>query len=185
MVIFLLEIMCPAQATGRKATPRMNQPRIKQRPLHLMEFGKRDLRTQFGAVCWRQREGETEILLVTSRGTGRWIIPKGWPLRGTTAARAAANEAWEEAGVTGIMHPVSLGIYSYEKVGGRRRKQPVVVAVFSLHVTQVAEKWPEMRRRTRRWVTPAEAAEMVQEPELRALLLGFVPPEVLRADEAF
>lgn len=157
----------------------MNQPRIKHRPLHLMSFGKRDLRTQFGAVCWRMREGEVEVLLVTSRGTGRWIIPKGWPLRGTTAARAAANEAWEEAGVTGIVHPVSLGIYSYEKESRRRRKQPVVVAVFALHVTQVADKWPEMRRRTRRWMSPAEAAELVGEPELKHLLETFTPPEAV------
>jgi len=158
----------------------MNLPKVKHRPLHLMSFGKRDLRTQFGAVCWRRREGEVEILLVTSRGTGRWIVPKGWPLRGQTAARAAATEAWEEAGVTGTVHPDALGIYSYEKVS-RRRKQPVVVAVFALHVTQVADKWPEMRRRKRRWVAPSEAAEMVGEPELKRILTDFTPPDVFTA----
>ncbi|MEL7345614.1 MAG: NUDIX hydrolase, partial [Pseudomonadota bacterium] len=73
------------------------------------------MRTQFGALCWRIKNGETRILLVTSRRTKRWILPKGWPLHGATPAKAATREAWEEAGARGKARPICLGIYSYLK----------------------------------------------------------------------
>lgn len=138
-----------------------------------MAFRKREVRTQFGALCWRMRKGEPEILLITSRGTGRWIVPKGWPQKGNTAAKAAATEAWEEAGVTGNIDPQCLGIYGYEKRQGRRRSDPCVVAVFALEVTKIADKWPEARERKRKWVSPGKAAEMVLEPELARMIRDF------------
>jgi len=138
-----------------------------------MAFRKREVRTQFGALCWRLRKGAPEILIITSRGTGRWIIPKGWPQKGQTATRAAATEAWEEAGVTGRTMAQSLGIYAYEKRRRRGRSAPCVVAVFALEVKKVAEKWPEKSQRRRKWVSPARAAEMVHEPELAQMILDF------------
>jgi 8-oxo-dGTP pyrophosphatase MutT (NUDIX family) len=152
----------------------MNLAKIRSRPLHLMSFRKREVRTQFGALCWRMHEDRVEILLVTSRRSGRWIIPKGWPQRGQTAARAAATEAWEEAGVTGKVQPGCLGIYGYQKQR-RRNGQPCIVAVFALRVVREADKWPEHRQRKRAWFTPAEAAALVAEPELQLLLSEFNP----------
>ncbi|MEN9850080.1 MAG: hypothetical protein RL128_243, partial [Pseudomonadota bacterium] len=58
-------------------------------------------RTQYGALCWRMHRGKVEVLLITSRDTGRWVIPKGWPIDGLAPAQTAAREAWEEAGVEG------------------------------------------------------------------------------------
>ena len=88
---------------------------VKQRKLELNEDGKKGVRTQFGALCWRRHEGEIQVLLITSRRTRRWIIPKGWPQHQTTPVKAAAAEAWEEAGVEGRAKATCLGIYSYNK----------------------------------------------------------------------
>jgi 8-oxo-dGTP pyrophosphatase MutT (NUDIX family) len=81
-----------------------------QTPMRLGNSPKREVRTQFGALCYRVRRGKTQILLITSRTRGRWIIPKGWPSEGLTPAQSALQEAWEEAGVTGRVQDVCLGI---------------------------------------------------------------------------
>ena len=93
----------------------MSAPKIRQLPLSLDGGGKRDVRSQFAALCYRVKDGKTRVLLVTSRGTGRWIIPKGWPMDGKTPAETAAQEAWEEAGVTGKVQDMCLGLFSYRK----------------------------------------------------------------------
>lgn len=137
-----------------------------------------EMRTQLGALCWRMQDGQPEVLLVTSRDTGRWVIPKGWPMTGITAPAAAAREAWEEAGVEGRVDPLCLGYYSYEKVLGRRRKAgpdalPSViclVAVYPVQVEQLQDVFPEMHQRRRKWFSPAKAARKVYERELQALL---------------
>lgn len=140
------------------------------------------MRTQLGALCWRLREGQPEVLLVTSRDTGRWIIPKGWPMDGLTADAAASREAWEEAGVEGRADPFCLGYYSYDKTLGRRPKGaddeandnrpsiPCLVAVFPLQVRSLKASYPEARQRRRKWFNPKKAARKVAEPELQALL---------------
>jgi 8-oxo-dGTP pyrophosphatase MutT (NUDIX family) len=119
----------------------------------------------------RAADGTLLVLLVTTLQTQRWIIPKGWPWPGEQDYTAAAEEAREEAGVLGEAKAVSIGSYTYEK----RRSSglvPVRVAVYLLEVREELETWPECERRQRAWFTPAEAAAVVQEPELRALLLG-------------
>jgi len=70
-----------------------------------------ECRTQYGAVCWRLHRGRVEVLLVTSRDTGRWIIPKGWPIDGLSPAGTAQREAWEEAGVEGEVIEDGLGVF--------------------------------------------------------------------------
>lgn len=125
---------------------------------------------QVAAVPLRRDDaGELEVLLVTSRETRRWIIPKGWPMRGKADWLAAATEAYEEAGVLGRVAPVPLGTYSYFK---RRSKgfRLVDVTVYALEVTACETKFPERNQREARWSRPAEAAELVQEPELKTLL---------------
>ena len=138
-----------------------------------------DLGTQFAALCWRARRGGVQILLVTSRGTGRWIAPKGWPIEGLTPAEAAAQEAWEEAGVVGRADERCLGLYTYSKVlreGGREvGGLPCAVSVFAVEVERLARDFPEAGQRRRRWMSPGEAARRVAEPELARLIAGFDP----------
>ncbi|MBK5928093.1 NUDIX hydrolase [Rhodobaculum claviforme] len=133
---------------------------------------RRPPQLQVAAVCTRAApRGGCDVLLVTSRGTGRWILPKGWPMAGRTLAQAACQEAWEEAGVRGNVDPDPLGHYTTEKVTDGGLPMPCRVEVFRVHVHDVRKDFPEAGQRTRRWVSPAEAATMVREPGLRALLL--------------
>lgn len=132
---------------------------------------RRPKRLQVGALCYRQKGAETLVLLITSRGTGRWIIPKGWPMRGKDAAGAALQEAWEEAGVRkGRITGAPLGSYAYEKELDTGLPLPVETLVFPIEVTELRDKFPESGQRRRKWVSASKAANMVREPELQALL---------------
>lgn len=136
------------------------QPMLR-RPPHL----------QVAALCTRAgADGGDEVLLVTSRGTGRWILPKGWPMPGRSLAEAAAQEAWEEAGVRGTAEAEALGSYDARKLTDGGLSLPCTVNVYRLRVDALAEDFPEARQRRRRWVPAAMAADLVQEPGLRALL---------------
>jgi 8-oxo-dGTP pyrophosphatase MutT (NUDIX family) len=130
-----------------------------------------DVRSQCGALCWRMHRGRVEVLLITSRETGRWIIPKGWPMAEHTAADAARTEAWEEAGVEGPISQEPIGLYAYDKQRLPEPPVPCVVSVFALRVARLADKFPERRERRRKWFSAAKAAHKVLEPELRAMLL--------------
>ncbi|MGR3464772.1 NUDIX hydrolase [Limimaricola sp.] len=141
-----------------------------QLPLRIAKQHQRLGRTQFAALPWRAVADGIEICLVTSRGRGRWILPKGWPMDRTTPAGAAAIEAHEEAGLLGLPEDRCLGIWSYAKSG-----TPHFAMVFPLRVTQVLDDWPERAERRRRWFTPAHAAAKLDAPELRQMVLGFVP----------
>lgn len=153
----------------------MSLAKIRQRPMRLGSSGKSDVRTQFGAICWRRHKDEVQVALVTSRRTRRWVIPKGWPMDGTTPAESAAYEAYEEAGLEGAASDVCLGIYSYAKIMDGADDLPCVVAVFPGKVKKVLRSWPERRERKRKWVTPRKAAAMVDAPELSRLLREFDP----------
>lgn len=142
--------------------------------MRLKGTGKRDVRSQFGAVPWRNNNGKLEILIVTSRGTGRWILPKGWPMHGETPAEAAATEAFEEAGVTGKPSHLPAGFYSYMKQDGLE-KYPVVVAMFPLRVKKVLKDWPEKGQRKRKWVSRKKAAALLDDRDLRTLVRHFDP----------
>lgn len=147
---------------------------VKQRPIRLPGAGKRDVRSQFGALPWRLNDGKVEILLITSRGTGRWIIPKGWPMDGATPAEAAATEAYEEAGVEGKPSHLVLGFYSYRK-RNNGDDLPIVVAVFPIRVQKVLQDWPEKGERKRKWVSQKKAAALLREPELKRIVKHFDP----------
>lgn len=133
-------------------------------------------RMQYGALCWRLGDAGVEVLLITSRDTGRWVIPKGWPMSGLAPEAAAAQEAWEEAGVQGVMSPVCLGRYGYQKCLSVTAQVPCAVAVYGLRVVRLADKFPEAKERTRQWFRPAQAATLVQEPDLAGLIASFQPP---------
>ncbi|MEM6757894.1 MAG: NUDIX hydrolase [Pseudomonadota bacterium] len=152
---------------------------IKQLPLSLGNAGKSDVRTQFAALCFRVKNGKTQILLITSRGSGRWILPKGWPIDGATPHEAALQEAWEEAGVTGKVSPRPLGIYSYVKESSDDDDLPCVAMIYTVKVKSLAKAFPEADQRKRKWVSPKKAAAMVDEPELSRILRDFNPRAVL------
>jgi 8-oxo-dGTP pyrophosphatase MutT (NUDIX family) len=137
---------------------------------------------QLGALPYRYREdGSVELLLVTSRGTGQWIVPKGWPIRGRSHAEAAAQEAYEEAGVRGKLAADEFGHFDHAKsrpLGFLHTR----VAVFLLEVEQELARWPEKTKRKRRWFTVEEAARAVRAPGLRRLIQRL--PEALAADQS-
>jgi 8-oxo-dGTP pyrophosphatase MutT (NUDIX family) len=132
-------------------------------------------RVQVGAPCWRRTSKGIRVLLITSRDTGRWVIPKGWPMRHRTEAEAAAREAWEEAGLRGDILERSLGVYTYRKVLGPGRAIPCVVRVYPLEVREMLKQYPETGQRRVRWFAPDRAARRVLEPELKALIRDFDP----------
>jgi len=134
----------------------------------------REPRTQYAALPWRKRaDGAVEVLLITSRESRRWVIPKGWPMKDLDAGPCAAQEAFEEAGVAGQTRRKSLGVYHNDKRLRSGRLQHVRVQVYALEVRQEHDEWPEKGQRDRNWTTPADAASLVDEPELKTLLGKF------------
>lgn len=134
-------------------------------------------RIQVAALPWRQATGgEVEVLLITSRGTGRWVLPKGWIDGPEDVATAAAREAFEEAGVKGQVASGELGRYFYQKKSNTGLPLRCEVAVIPLEVTDESSKWPERKERTKRWLSPEEAASLVQEPDLSELIASFNNP---------
>ncbi len=141
--------------------------------------------TQVAALCWRLRKDQVEVLLITSRDTGRWVIPKGWPMSGLSDAAAAAREAWEEAGVEGQTGSTPLGQYLYDKITRPSNALRCAVEVFALQVEALRNRFPERKQRRRKWFGAAEAALLVAEPDLRQLLdLIDQRPDVLTAPRA-
>jgi ADP-ribose pyrophosphatase YjhB (NUDIX family) len=136
----------------------------------------REPRVQFAALPWRRSAaGEVEVLLITSRETRRWVIPKGWPIKGMNSAKSAAQEAFEESGVRGKIDKRPMGSYAYDKRLKNGRLQHVRVAVFPLQVDSEAEAYPELGQREKLWLPLTEAARRVDEPELMVLLATFRP----------
>ncbi|WP_299674214.1 NUDIX hydrolase [uncultured Roseobacter sp.] len=129
---------------------------------------------QVAALCYRQTHAGKRVLLITSRGTGRWIVPKGWPMEGLANSEAALQEAWEEAGVKSAeVQPDPVGHYRYTKYHARGGMTPVETEVYAAEVEALANNYPEGHERDRQWFSPAEAAEKVREPELKAILRDF------------
>ena len=132
-------------------------------------------RRQVAALPWRRGAEGLEILLITSRETRRWVIPKGGRMTGRTDAEAAAQEALEEAGVEGIVDERPLGQFRYLKRLKRRASRWLAVDVYALQVTAEHDDWKERSERVREWVPLEEAARRVDEPELKALIAAFDP----------
>jgi 8-oxo-dGTP pyrophosphatase MutT (NUDIX family) len=129
-------------------------------------------RLQYGSLAFR-RAPVLEILLVTSRETRRWVIPKGWPIKGKKPHASAAREALEEAGVSGKPTKTAIGTYSYIKRMRDGSAQPCIVEVYPLQVKDQRDRWREKDQRELRWFTASEAASAVAEPDLAALILAF------------
>jgi uncharacterized protein len=128
-------------------------------------------------------DSPVELLLVTSRETKRWVLPKGNRIKGLTNHEAAAQEALEEAGVVGATCPTPLGSYRYRKRLDSGAALMVDVEVFPFAVTDELKEWPERAQRTRRWFPVAEASAAVEEPDLRELIRGFRASEFIPAHQ--
>lgn len=112
-------------------------------------------------------------MLITSRETKRWVLPKGNPIDGLAPHQAAAHEAFEEAGLLGTICPFPLGSYQYLKRRKNGDLQHFNVAVFPLAFASQADVWPEHEQRETRWFTTGDAADAVDEPDLKTLILSF------------
>jgi 8-oxo-dGTP pyrophosphatase MutT (NUDIX family) len=128
-------------------------------------------RKQYGAVPYRIRAGSVEVLLVTSRQTKRWIVPKGWPKK--TPRHTAKSEAYEESGVRGKLRRRALGSFEYRKKMTRGRKVKCLLKLFPLAVRKQAKSWPEQQERQTRWFKLNEATSRCSDAGLARLLRKF------------
>jgi len=128
---------------------------------------------QVAALCWRKEKGRKEVLLITSRDTERWIVPKGWPIKGLSDAQSAMREAWEEAGVrVGADKARPAGRFFYDKALEDGGVIPIVAQLYKVRLRKgdLADRFPEADERKRLWVPARKAAKLVREPELKAIL---------------
>jgi 8-oxo-dGTP pyrophosphatase MutT (NUDIX family) len=127
---------------------------------------------QFGAIPYRFRDHDVEILLITTRKKRRWSVPKGWLIKHNTPQETAAAEAYEEAGVHGVIGQRRIGRFRKRRL---KKAQPVMcdVHIFPLKVKRQRKKWPEKNERSRIWVAPREAAKLVKNAGLRRAIKSF------------
>ena len=156
----------PAERPGKVKAPKGSKP----------SKAWRKPRVQYAALPYRLEDGVLRVFLVTSRESRRWVIPKGWPIRGLKPHDSAAREAYEEAGLEGRVRKRRIGAFTYEK----RLEQGSVlcsVDVFPLEVRRRTKSYPERGQREGRWMEPDEAADLVREPDLADLIRRL--PELL------
>jgi predicted NUDIX family NTP pyrophosphohydrolase len=125
---------------------------------------------QYAALPYRRAAGRIEVMLITSRETARWVIPKGWPAPALDPGSSAAQEALEESGLVGEVSAQPIGSYGYNKRLADGSAVDCTVEVFALAVEQQLPTWPEQAERRTRWFALEEAAVAVQEPELAAII---------------
>jgi 8-oxo-dGTP pyrophosphatase MutT (NUDIX family) len=146
----------------------MKYPKVKKKS----DGGGPEPRTQYAALPWRLAEG-VEILLASSRDTRRWVIPKGWPMKGRKPHATAAIEAMQEAGLLGKIEKIKIGAYHYQKRLKNGAALTCRVDVFPLRVVRQRKNWPEKNQRVTQWFPYETAAAQVVEPELKVLILAF------------
>ena len=124
---------------------------------------------QSGAIPYRIVDGKPRFLLVTSRGTGRWIFPKGGIAKSLGPLKSAAREAFEEAGVLGAVESEPVGAYRCWKFAGFRRSA-LEVDMYLLKVERELDDWPEKSQRRRDWAPAEVAARRLSDPGLREII---------------
>jgi 8-oxo-dGTP pyrophosphatase MutT (NUDIX family) len=126
---------------------------------------------QVAALPWRREaDGSVSVMLITSRTNGKWMLPKGWPMKGRTDADAARQEAREEAGIEGVVAPDPIGAYRYTKLLANGTSLPGEAAIYALAVTSERPKWKEKGQRQRQWVPVVLAPSLVHELDLARFL---------------
>ena len=134
---------------------------------------------QVAALPWRREvDGSISVLLITSRTNGKWMLPKGWPMKGLSEADAARQEALEEAGVEGSIDSQAIGSYRYSKLFSDGSSTPGQAVIFALAVSRERKDWKEKDQRQRRWMSPSEAAEAVHESDLARFLIDLASGSV-------
>ena len=128
---------------------------------------------QYACLPFRVEDGHPLVMMITSRETRRWILPKGRPESGRTAWQVAAQEAYEEAGLIGSVSTKAIGAYPSIKRMRTGEAVPCTVRVFLFAVEEELDDWPERSQRERRWMPPGEAALRASEPQLAQMLLEF------------
>ncbi len=133
------------------------------------------VRVQYGALPYRFTSmAALEILVVTTRQSRRWIVPKGWPIKRLTPSKSAAREAFEEAGVRGKIGARAIGNFTYKKTTGQTADDPdYEVKIFPLLVKRQSSSWPEHGQRVVQWVDPEKAISLIREPELKSIVAKF------------
>ncbi len=109
-----------------------------------------------------------KVVVITARGSKRWIIPKGsidWEL---SAQESAAKEALEEAGLKGEVLPDEIGTYTYEKMGGSYK-----VRLYYMEVSKLKDKWDEKHFRKRKLLTPKQAIKKVVPAAVSKIMASF------------
>ncbi|MGO4410660.1 MULTISPECIES: NUDIX hydrolase [unclassified Brevundimonas] len=134
---------------------------------------------QVAALPWRRGEAGVEVMMITSRETRRWVIPKGGRMVGKTDPQAAAQEAYEEAGIQGETLETPVGHFRYAKRMKSGATQACIVAVYPLEVLIQLGAWPEDLQRERRWMNQGDAAAAVDEADLSDLIRAFQPPPLI------
>ena len=139
---------------------------------HVANAGLQEPKLQIAALPFRQRK-KLEIMLVSTLDSGRWVIPKGWPMKGISSHEAAAQEAFEEAGLVGEIADTAVGQFHYFK----RKKNGAVwlcrVEVFPMQVKEQRRIWPAKALRKTKWFPLEQAAMAVSDQELGELLLNW------------
>lgn len=131
------------------------------------------LHWQLAALCYRKGAAGREVLLVTS-SSGRWILPKGWPIADLKPGQTAMVEAWEEAGVRkGKVARKPLGAFMGSKFSLSGDEEPCLTEVYAVKVEETLDAYPEVDKRDRVWVSVEQAQGMVLEDGLRAILARF------------
>lgn len=135
---------------------------------------------QVAVLPWRvEEDGSISVLLVTSRTNRKWMLPKGWPMCGKTDAEAAAIEAFEEAGVEGVVSPQPIGSYHFIKLFDDGSSKPSQALIYGLKVTKRRRTWKEKAQRDTKWFSPCKAAKAVFEPDLARFLSGLAGGRVV------
>lgn len=128
---------------------------------------------QFGVLPWRRTPDGVQVLLVTTRNTRRWIVPKGWPETGRTPQECAAQEGFEEAGVKGAVTGDAIGVFSHKKQLKSGQMVTCRIRVYAMEVSEIAAEWPEKSAREAKWCPVADALMLVDDPSLRRLIARF------------
>jgi len=128
---------------------------------------------QYGALPWRRTPDGLQILLITTRNTRRWIVPKGWPEAGRSPQECAAQEAFEEAGVSGAVAKEAIGVFNYKKQLKSGQMINCQIRIYAMEVSAVAAGWPEKNARRTKWCQLAEALTLVDDPGLRRIIARF------------
>ena len=134
-------------------------------------MSNRERQTQSAALpVLRTDEGQVRVLMITSRDTGRWVMPKGWPMKNKSLRGTAEQEALEEAGILGKISKEPVGKYRYLKRLDDGTDIPVEVVLYPMKVSKLLRRWPERDERKRKWFSLKGAAKRVVEEDLQALL---------------